>query len=269
MARIRYLSTALGLVTLLVVMVTKLWSSIYGVPPGYTGSPVDGITCATMGCHRGPVSTVNGWITTDVPAAGYQPADTYTVTLTASRPATTRFGFQMATQGVSGTEGGFVVTDPLQTQLSQGTGYITHKETGTTGNNQKSWQCKWVAPSDPSVTSVTLYAAVVTGVFDVDDEVFKTSLALFQGPQAVPEAQAEPRINCWPNPFANVLQIMTIQPGNSPVTLEVFLHNGQLFRELTLPCDPAGTYRIDTRDWPLGVLWIRVNERQILKGIKQ
>lgn len=267
-ALLRVIGVAGLVVALVVLVVAKLWSSIYGVPPGYTGSPVDGITCATMGCHRGPVSTVNGWITTDVPAAGYQPADTYTVTLTASRPSTTKFGFQMATQGVDGTEGGFIVIDPVQTQLSQGPGYITHRETGVTGNNQMTWQCQWVAPADSAVTSVTLYAAVVTGVFDVDDEVFKTSLALFQGPLGVPEPKIGPAISCWPNPFINTLYIRTKQENKQPVTISVYSENGQHFAGFTLQANPSGIYTLNTRNWPAGIWWIRVNETRSVKVLK-
>ncbi len=245
--------------TLVIFAAIKLWSSIYGVPPGYTGSPVDGITCATMGCHRGPVSTVNGWITTDVPAIGYQPSDTYTVTLTATRAATTKFGFQMATQGASGTEGGFLVTDPVQTQLSQGPGYITHKEAGTTGNNIKIWQCKWIAPADSGITSVGLHAAVVAGIFDVDDEVIKTYLLLKQGPLGLEGPGVEAATGCFPNPFRDHLTICCKQEGITTLRVEAFGPDGQLYLSEEKAYNADGIFILYTHSCPPGTWFLRLS----------
>lgn len=243
----------------LVLAYSSLRSSIYGVPPGYTGSPLDGVTCATMGCHRGPVSTVNGWITTNVPATGYVPADTYDITLTASRPNTTIFGFQMATHSLTSVEGSFLVTDPLQTQYSQGTGYITHKIGGTSGTNLKTWQCKWIAPADLQVTEVTLYAAFLTGTFDVDDEVFITHLLLQQGAQKVEEFSDGKNLLWWPNPFYRRLFVHCNDPENPPRSFTLYNLAGiRVYHDthpqqttfstwLLLPGDlPEGMYLLET-----------------------
>ncbi|MFA4851729.1 MAG: hypothetical protein WC599_04345, partial [Bacteroidales bacterium] len=42
-------------------------------PPKYTGSPGDAQDCTSGGCHNGSPSIVTGWITSDIPAAGYTP----------------------------------------------------------------------------------------------------------------------------------------------------------------------------------------------------
>jgi len=184
-----------------------LQASIYGVPPGYTGGPWDGITCATAGCHRGPVTTVSGWISTDVPSSGYLPGDTYLVTLTATRPQTTLFGFQVTAQSADGIQGRFLITDPVQTQFSLNDGYVTHKIAGSSGINQKTWSMKWVAPDPPPSDGITLYAAFVAGIFDQDDEVFLSTRPLFVNP-GVSEITSGPiPPDIYPNPFFGVLNV--------------------------------------------------------------
>lgn len=193
------------------LLLQKLHASIYGVPPGYTGAPYDGMTCATAGCHRGPVTTVQGWITTDIPATGYLPADTYQITLTATRASTSIFGFQLTAQNGDGPIGRFLVTDPVQTQYSQGDQYITHRETGTSGFGQKVWQCKWIAPNPPPPDGITLYASFVTGMFDVDDEVFLSTRPLhIQQSVALPGEHVSPP-TVFPNPFYGALYLSWTQ----------------------------------------------------------
>jgi hypothetical protein len=196
-----------SLILILGLFLQHLDASIYGVPPGYTGAPYDGMTCATAGCHRGPVSTVQGWITTDIPATGYQPADTYQITLTATRASTSVFGFQLTAQHGDGTIGRFLVTDPVQTQYSQGDQYITHRETGTSGFGQKVWQCKWIAPDPPPPDGITLYASFVAGLFDIDDEVFLSARPLHIQQSVDPPGENALPPTVFPNPFYGALYI--------------------------------------------------------------
>ncbi|MES1181695.1 MAG: hypothetical protein ABUL44_02775, partial [Flavobacterium sp.] len=69
-----------------------------GAIPGVAGDPAGGDQNCTS-CHAGPAATLQtGWISSNIPAAGYVPFTTYTITATATRPGHTRFGFEISPQ---------------------------------------------------------------------------------------------------------------------------------------------------------------------------
>src|SRR5712671_3368866 len=117
-------------------------SSSGGAPAGRTGSPGDGgLTCAISGCHVGPTpATMSGWITSNIPASGYVPGNTYSITATATRAGHVRFGFEVSPQSPTGVLlGTLIVTNTTETQLVGANKYITHKLAGTTGSGSKTW----------------------------------------------------------------------------------------------------------------------------------
>ena len=69
-----------------------------GAPPQNTNSPGDGQNCSH--CMGGTATAVTGWITSDVPASGYIPGSTYTITVTV--PGTGKKGFEVSPQDVTG-----------------------------------------------------------------------------------------------------------------------------------------------------------------------
>ncbi len=117
-----------------------------GGPSGLTGSPGDGATCTN--CHSGPTPIpVSGWITSNIPAGGYTPGTTYTITATATRNNHSKFGFEVSPQNVAGTKKGtLILTNTTQTQLVGSGAYITHTSSGVSGTNTKSWSFNWTAP---------------------------------------------------------------------------------------------------------------------------
>ncbi|MFO7722587.1 MAG: choice-of-anchor V domain-containing protein [Bacteroidales bacterium] len=239
------------------MLIRLVYASIYGVPPGYTGSPLDGTTCATMACHRGPVTTVPGWITTTIPPNGYLPSDTYTVTLTATRPGTSVFGFQITAQGPAAIVGEFLITDGVQTQYSLGTGYVTHKAAGSSGIDQKSWQMKWIAPPDTNETGVTFYAAMVVGYFDQDDEVFLSTRAYTSAYQSVgPWARGKPEITCYPLPFGSFLNVEMPQTSAGVVRFDFFSPNGALLLSVSEKASSGNSHRLNTGSLPEGVVFM-------------
>ena len=72
-----------------------------GAPAGYTGSPGDAQNCTKSGCHNGTAATVSGWITSNIPPAGYTPATTYNITVTVTGSG--NHGFEVSPQNVAGT----------------------------------------------------------------------------------------------------------------------------------------------------------------------
>jgi hypothetical protein len=123
-----------------------------GAPAGYTGSPGDGQNCKT-GCHNGSVSTVSGWITSDIPAAGYTAGTTYSITATVTGSG--NHGFEISPQNPSGTLLGTLIAGAGQT-LKGGGKYVTHSNSAN--GNPQSWTFQWVAPV-AGTGIVTFYGA--------------------------------------------------------------------------------------------------------------
>ena len=120
-----------------------------GAPNGHTGSPENqGRTCQTAGCHTSGASVQNGGqITSNIPATGYIPGNTYTLTASITGNSN-EFGFQVSPQdNVGAQQRGTLVSTSPQTRLTGGTRYITHSLTGTSGTGSKSWSFDWVAPT--------------------------------------------------------------------------------------------------------------------------
>ncbi|MCX6251184.1 MAG: T9SS type A sorting domain-containing protein [Bacteroidetes bacterium] len=124
-----------------------------GSPSGYTGSPGDGHTCTS--CHGGSSSTVTGWITSNVPTAGYTGGTTYTITITAT--GTGHKGFEVSPQNAAGTQLGTMIAGS-GSKLVGGTKYCTHNSAPT--GDPTVWTCSWTAPIAGTGT-VTMYGAIV------------------------------------------------------------------------------------------------------------
>lgn len=130
-----------------------------GSPGGKTGSPGDnGNTCTQ--CHGGTASPQEGWITSTIPAEGYVPGETYTVTATGTHDGVVKFGFEVTSEDMSAEKTGtLIVTNATENQLANGNSSITHKSTGTTpSGNMKTWSFDWVAPAQ-GTGDITFYGA--------------------------------------------------------------------------------------------------------------
>ena len=71
-----------------------------GVPAGMTGSPGDGDNCTS--CHGGTATTTASLITSNIPASGYIPGATYTITATNSLTGSGKMGFEVSPQNAAG-----------------------------------------------------------------------------------------------------------------------------------------------------------------------
>ncbi len=157
-------------------------------PAGYTGSPFDsnGRTCGSGGgCHAGGTTNQNGIITTNIPACGYTPGQTYNITVTATSAGRTKFGFSLSAQKTSnGVTAGTLIAG-TGSQLNGSNRYITHTSAGTaaTGSGTRVWNFQWTAPV-AGTGSVSLYAAVNctnSGGNNSGDFVFNSSIAIQEG----------------------------------------------------------------------------------------
>lgn len=131
-----------------------------GSPGGKTGSPGDVSNCTQ--CHSGTPVTNSGWITSNIPPAGYTAGSTYNITVTATQTGITKFGFECTAEDAFGLKVGTLgILMGAQTQLANNNKSVTHKSAGTTGSGSKSWTFSWTAPA-ASTGTVTFYAACNT-----------------------------------------------------------------------------------------------------------
>lgn len=134
-----------------------------GSPGGKTGSPGDGGANCTD-CHTGDPDNVTGWIIPNIPTDGYDPGQTYDVTAIGNHPDVVLFGFELTVEDGQGLKAGTLnITDPLQTQLTNGQNAVTHTSDGNTPvNNQKVWNMSWTAPAE-GTGDVVFYASFNAG----------------------------------------------------------------------------------------------------------
>lgn len=174
-----------------------------GTEPGYTGSPGDSLKNCTA-CHGGTAVDVYDWISSNVPATGYIPGKTYTITATNSEAGATRFGFLVSPQALDGSLlGELKVTDTTTTKLVGNNKYITYKAAGVEGIDSKSWSFDWVAPNTDKV--------IFYGAFNSNHEGHKAGDRTYLSQLILPRAKGSSinnaitnkKIALYPNPSAD------------------------------------------------------------------
>ena len=140
---------------------TSTHSRSNGSPESASGSPSDGVTCTKSGCHAGTASAQDNMITSNIPAAGYIPGQTYTINVSISQAGINKFGFSISPQSSSGAVlGSLVITNTTETQLKNvGHQYVTHTTAGNAGSGSKTWSFDWIAPT-VGTGAVPFYASV-------------------------------------------------------------------------------------------------------------
>jgi hypothetical protein len=123
-----------------------------GAPAAKTGSPGDGANCSE--CHGQTATTTAGLITSNIPAAGYSPGQTYQITATNSLTGSGKLGFEVSPQNPAGTQLGTLVAGS-GSKLVGGTKYVTHSNANSTTNT---WTFGWIAPAT-GTGDVTFYGA--------------------------------------------------------------------------------------------------------------
>jgi hypothetical protein len=161
---------------------THAHSNTGAAPVGYTGSPFEfsGRTCGTgSGCHGGGSTLQNNWITTDIPACGYTPGQTYTINVFVTSPGRTKFGFSLSPQFDGGATAGTLIAGS-QTQLQSSGRYITHTSAGTAQSsaNSRTWTFQWTAPASGTVNFYAAMNATNSGGNTTGDLIFNGSLTV-------------------------------------------------------------------------------------------
>ena len=135
-----------------------------GSPGGKTGSPTDGASC--MGCHSDAQIGQGATITTDIPSTGYEPGNTYNITVVLNPvvgldPA----GFEVTCEeNTTNTKSGsFGITNPTSTQFTNNSSAVTHT---TAGNSLGTWSFNWVAPI-AETGDITFYGAFIEAGYPI------------------------------------------------------------------------------------------------------
>lgn len=191
-----------------------------GAPAGATGSPSDGSNCSA--CHSGTASNDVGLITSNIPASGYVPGSTYTITATVNDASINKFGFQISPQDASGNlKGTIVVTNGTATQLLGSGKYITHKSGGTAGTGTRSWSFNWIAPAAGS-GNVTFYGSFLLANANSStsgDQVKLSNMTVIEDLTASIAVKTKnvDNWNVYPNPVSDRLYVNEVN-GDSKIT---------------------------------------------------
>ena len=222
-----------------------------GSPGGYTGSPNDSRTCGTNGgCHGGGSTDQPNWITTDMPASGYAPGETYNITATVMKTGVTKFGFELSEEDMSGNPKRELVATTA-TQLKQSGKSITHRTTSMAGQDTKAWTFEWIAPAQGS-GEVNFYAAFNASNNAnnaAGDEIFHSSLTVQEGwPVSTGDVVAERPMRAWPNPAVDALSV-TLPNSVQDAALTLFDLTGKpVLRERA----QVGTTQLAVEQLPAG-----------------
>jgi len=126
---------------------------------GYTGGTMESGRLCTA-CHAGTAQYRDQLISSNVPADGYIPGTSYTVTVHINEPGVSRFGFEASPQDNAGAAAGTLTPLDLSTQLSTNTNYITHTASSIDQVDSNAWTFDWMAPVPAGTGTVDFFVAV-------------------------------------------------------------------------------------------------------------
>ena len=220
---------AVSIVTINVISdsgTTSVYANTGGSPGGRTGSPGDGSSC--VACHTSfslNSGTGTSTITSNIPAAGYVPGQTYTITGSITESGINKFGFEMTAEKDADNSkvGAIVITDATNTK-AVGSSAVTHKTAGTAGTGSKSWSFDWTAPS-AGAGDVTIYGAFNasnSGSNSSSDRIYTASLSVSEdAPTGLVENNKSINTTIFPNPVKSSFEISTNELINNVVVYDV------------------------------------------------
>ena len=169
-----------------------------------TGSPGDGSNCTS--CHGGTASSVVGWITSNIPASGYVPGQTYQITATSGITTSSGlYGFEVSPQSMSGALLGTLTAGTANKLVGSGK-YVTQSN----ASSNKVWNFTWTAPAVGCGT-ITFYGAFARGKPGV---VRVTEYSVPENTTGIMEVSDLAVVSIFPNPCKNKFEI------NAPASLQ-------------------------------------------------
>jgi hypothetical protein len=252
-----------------IIMITTISAitNAGGSPGAKTGSPADGNTCTQ--CHAGTAVPVTSWITTDIPASGYIPGNTYTITVTGTHSGVARFGFELTAEDSQNNKTGtFVLTNTSETKFVNSNHAVSHTGNGITPtNDSKSWSVDWTAPAG-STGSVTFYAALNAANGNMGtsgDVIYTTSTTVTEGSSVgVESISANKNIKLFPSTVENTLNLQ----WNKVAVQQLAIYNvsGQLVKEAFIGSS-QNNIKLDVSNLAKGnyFVYMQVNDEVVVK----
>ncbi len=250
-----FFAAAIGI---LVLLTSELEYS-GGSPGAKTGSPGDGGANCTS-CHSGTPNTVEGWIESAIPAEGYVPGETYTITVTGTHAGVSKFGFEATAEDSEGSKTGtIIITNSDETKLSNGNHSVTHKSGGTTpSGDMKTWSFDWTAP-ESGTGDVSFYAAfnATNGNGSTSgDVVYLSSLTVTEDlGTGLEDESFENSVSVFPVPFKDRIYV------KSDIDIsEVALYNsaGMLVKTIDASNISNSDFKLNTANLDAGVYIVSV-----------
>jgi len=233
-----------------------------GSPGGKTGSPGDGFANCTE-CHSGNPQQASGWITSNIPAAGYMPGQTYTITATGTHTGVAKFGFEVTAEDASAAKKGtIIITDAVQTQTANSNKSITHTVDGTAlSGDSKSWSFDWTAPSTGTGT-VTFYGAFNAANGNgnnTGDVIYITSRSYLEFATGIGDDNDKlADINIFPNPFTDQLNIASGNLEEPVKSIRISGLDGKSVWSADIKNGNQGKHHIDASGFSKGIYFVSV-----------
>ena len=219
-----------------------------GAPPANTNSPGDGQNCTHCGGMGGTATAVTGWITSDVPATGYVPGNTYTIT--ASAPGAGKKGFEISPQDLTGNLIG-TLTAGSGNKLVGTNKYITHSSAVNT--DPAVWHFQWTAPV-AGAGNVTFY-----GSFAVTKTVTKTTMMTISQSTVSISENSGMDWRCYPNPAHDKMFVKFSSKRSEIVIADLLSLSGNVIRNLITADLPIGEHCFEIMlNQPAGLYLLRI-----------
>ena len=119
-----------------------------------------------MGCHTNTQQEQGATITTNIPSTGYQPGNTYNITVAAnSGSGLGPKGFEVTCEeNTTNTKAGsFGITNPTFTQFTNSSSAVTHT---AAGNSLSTWSFNWISPIAGS-GDITFYGTFIESGYPI------------------------------------------------------------------------------------------------------
>jgi len=237
--------------TLLLAAAISSFTNLYpsGSPGGYTGSPTDGHNCTA--CHGGTASTVDSYITTDIPIDGYIAGTTYNITVSYSSGG--KKGFELTCEDANHGKVGQLHTGS-GTKLTNANHAITHNQ--KVSSSPAIWNFTWTAP-EMGTGPITFYAALAIN----ESQTKLCSLPINEKDISGVEAISAENVQLYPNPAMDVLHLKTI--NNDKKTANIYSLDGKLMARYSL--NKEGQLDISTLQPNVYMIMLEDHGHQVIK----
>lgn len=273
----------LYILSMLAVLVIGLSSAVEkvqksaGPPSCHAGEPPNRTTC--VACHYdATLNTGTADVLLDLGGADtvYVPGQTYTITITVSKPGMERAGFQciaLRDDNDKISPGTVTLTDMLRTQvldksaphpggcLNEERVWTEHTYAGNSSNDSgvSRWSYSWRAPQD-GVGSITFYLAVLEADNDLSetgDHVYTVQKTIAGLPVGVRETASLNDLRVYVQPLSGMLRVD--YRGQRPGYIALYSVTGKKMKDWTQPESSAdGSTNLDVGDLDVGMYIVEV-----------